>query len=571
MEKLPMWLNEGTKPTADYIKNGWRPEYKAPASYFNWMMNKTYLALEELQEHQGSFVSEEGRHDMRYWNGYVSAKIDGQWVRINKLPPITNIETESLNNAATLRWKNPVDETFTRVVLRYKVGSYPTSITDGYLAYEGNGETITVENLSNELDYYFRAFTVSTKNVMNDSMQTQTAIVQPARGSIFGVKIDMKNSNPATAVTYIDGATDSVPAQTINTFNGYVNGERTYIKSFDYGSWRNRFPFNQIKPCLFRNGTVYAYLDPYDFTKYANGTSAGYGDVMIEFPKIYWKIEKVGTDLFVRYSWLKLDSTYKCLAHMRGEEERDFIYISAYMGTTVEGKTRSLTNYTPTDKKEAFACRELAQANGPGYEMMTYHQMLMLQVLFLVMFKSRDSQASLGDGFYSAASSVNSPQKTGLLDKKGMFWGDTMTSMDRVKFCGIEDPWGNSNYFLEGIAIRDTDGKIFTANTNFKNTYFPTKDFTGYTETLYSLPPRKNSIGFISDVIGTTELGFIASQVTGSETTYFPDMSNYSLYEATSASFTATAGGTGGKSAGIFNCTFGDVYGNNIGSRISYY
>ncbi|PIC73352.1 fibronectin type III domain-containing protein [Sporosarcina sp. P17b] len=565
MEKLPVWLNEGTKPTSDYIDNGWRPEYKAPASYLNWMMNKSYRALEELQAHEGSFVSEEGRHGMRYWNGCVYAKIDDQWIRITKVPSITMFEGESMNNSVVLVWKNPVDDTFSRIIIRYKIGEYPTSVTDGYLAYEGDSETVIVKNLINDEEYYFRAFTVSVKNTMNDTLSGQTLTMLPARDSKFGVKIDTTNANPESALTYIDGAVESIPAQTVITLTGYDSGGKpTYSKSFSYGSWRKRFPFKDIKPCLFSNGKVVGYLDPYDFTKFDDGTtSTNNGDVMIEFPKIYWKIERVGTDVFVRYSKFQLDSSYKCLAHMRGTVEKDFIYISAYQGYTVAGKTKSMTGVSPTNGKFTNEFRTLAKANGAGYEMVTYHQLLMLQVLFLVMFKNRDSQTALGKGLYDENLPSIRVGRTGALDKKGMFWGDTMTTMDRVKFCGIEDLWGNLDCSLDGISVK-RDGSIVVANTGFNDNY------TGYDIYPSNFIANARNHGYVSDVTGTTEVGFVAGKLNGSQTTHYADVCSVSL-ENNVSNIGASFGGEDGSSMGMFRLTVDGGASLYKTSRISYY
>lgn len=50
MRELPIWNNPGLTPPQEFKQNGWQPGYKPPAQYFNWYMNRSYLALQELQQ-----------------------------------------------------------------------------------------------------------------------------------------------------------------------------------------------------------------------------------------------------------------------------------------------------------------------------------------------------------------------------------------------------------------------------------------------------------------------------------------------------------------------------------------
>ena len=92
----------------------------------------------------------------------------------------------------------------------------------------------------------------------------------------YGVSIDLTNSNPETAVTYTDDAVGMVAGST---------------------DWYKMRIFKDIKPCLFKNGSVVGYLNPDNFAQFEDGTKADItsgnaGDVMIEIPKIGYKISK---------------------------------------------------------------------------------------------------------------------------------------------------------------------------------------------------------------------------------------------------------------------------------------
>jgi hypothetical protein len=321
--------------------------------------------------------------------------------------------------------------------------------------------------------------------------------------TVYGVKIDTTNSNPLTALTYTDDAIGFTPALGNNG-------------NFNAGSWADKFPFNAIKPCLYKDGAVNYYLNPNDYTQKADGvtasdiTSGADGDVMIEFPKTWWKFETIGTDLYIKYSDLQMDEAYKCLAHMRGVTEKDFCYISAYMGYDLTSKLRSLSGKTPTASQTIGAFRTLAQANGTGYDQMAYYPLLMLQVLFTVMFKNRDSQTALGRGYADGnASSI----ATGGANAKGMFYGETTGKLQN-KFCGIEDFYGNIRYWIDGF-FSGASRNILIANQTFNDTG------SGYVD--YGVGAVANIGGYIDTVQGGTETGFIVKTVAGSATTHYAD------------------------------------------------
>lgn len=49
-EQLPQWENEGTQPPQSKRVEGWLPNEKPPASWFNWLFGRTYRVLKEFQE-----------------------------------------------------------------------------------------------------------------------------------------------------------------------------------------------------------------------------------------------------------------------------------------------------------------------------------------------------------------------------------------------------------------------------------------------------------------------------------------------------------------------------------------
>jgi len=427
----------------------------------------------------------------------------GGYVKKDKTPPpqCTNFIATKGNAIVDLSWVNPVDSDFVGIKILRKMGSYPTTVTDGTVVYTGANIAYTDTTVVNDTTYYYRAFAYDWDNNYNTTLQQD--IATPRAYVLYGVKIDTTNSNPALALTYTDGAIGFTSALGNNG-------------SFNAGSWADKFPFNLIKPCLYKNGAVNYYLNPNNYAQKADGvtasdiTSGTNGDVMIEFPKIYWKFETIGTDLYVRYSDVKIDASYKCLGHLRGTTEKDKCYISAYMGYNLSSELRSLSGKTPTVSQPIGAFRTLAQANGVGYDQMAFNQLTMLQVLYIVMFKNRDSQAALGRGYVDGNSSATA---TGGANSKGMFYGET-TGKQQNKFCGIEDFYGNLRYWIDGF-FSGSEWHILTANQNFNDTG------SGYVDN--GQGATANLSGYISYVQGTTETGFIVKATAGSATTHYSD------------------------------------------------
>lgn len=69
-------------------------------------------------------------------------------------------------------WKNPAKGPFSGVIIVYKTGSYPSSITDGTRIYKGSGSSSSANGISTAIctmpsentTYYFRAFSYATQN-----------------------------------------------------------------------------------------------------------------------------------------------------------------------------------------------------------------------------------------------------------------------------------------------------------------------------------------------------------------------------------------------------------------------
>lgn len=477
------------------------------------------VTIEDLKDHTDSGVaSEAGIHGIRYFEEKLQFNNGEGWIDIETesggIPPadMKNINIQIGNQELTLLFEDPDDTVIDGVTLVQwagtkvvrKVGSYPVDEKDGVLVLDNTERNKYKDvgfkdtGLVNGTTYYYGFFPYSTERAVNrNTTNRRQATPQPF--VTYGVKIDLTNSNPETSIVYTDDAV------------GKTGGS---------SEWDSLVPFNQIRPCVLKNGVVQYYLNPNDFTKKMDGTDADItsgndGDVMIEIPKMAYMIYTEGTDLYVKVtdnpSAKSVDPRYCFNAHSRDVEgDREKLYIGAYLGYDLSGKLRSLSGKKPTAERNIGTFRTQAQANGNGYDLVSFYPLTLLQCLYLIRYKNLDSQTALGRGYVDGNSaSIN----TGGTNAKGMFFGET-TGKQQMKFLGIEDFWGNLRWWIDGL-FSDENRHIKTAFKDFNDTG------AGYVDN--GQGAAANIGNYMSKPQGTSQTGFIAKEVTGSATTYFCD------------------------------------------------
>lgn len=438
---------------------------------------------------------------------YSNAGGDGDLLLAKPSLPCKSISAKEKDKAVHLTWEDPdspEDTTLysewasTRIVR--KEGGFPVDGNDGVIVVTSTTkneykDTAYVDSgLINGTTYYYRAFTCSV-----DSVYNLTDIVQdsatPRPFKVMTVQIDLNDSNPKTCGSYIGDALDMPSGKT---------SEATT-------AWQEFFGY---RPCLFKDGQVVGYLNPKNYSKFENGdpadiTSGDAGDVMVEFPRRGIKISKSGKIVTISMSENPEDEDFTYYAHNRGDAKKEYFYLGAYIGSWAYGteKLRSLSNESPGDGKTIGEYREYSHMNGDGYEQMTWWQWIYLQIMYVLQFKGNlNSQSTIGVGcgYHMAYAS------TGKLDTKGLFYG-TSDEFELVKAFGIECLWGNS-VFLEGLMM-DSNYNIYIATDNFND------DHKNYSK-INNVEPVD---GFIDDIYGTAELGFLPISTEGSGTTYFCD------------------------------------------------
>lgn len=297
----------------------------------------------------------------------------------------------------------------------------------------------------------------------------------------WGVRIDRTVGDPEKAVEYIGDAQGYDPARGANP-----------------GSWDNHPVFNKIKPCLLKEGKVAAYLNPNDYCYTEGGSSVDelrdFFDTMVEFGKIFYRIRQDN-----RYTYAEvtddpasLEDGFTDYAFSYKGKVRDKFYIGAYKGVIKNGQLRSVFGELPTGNKTIGEFRKAAQANGTGYEILPFNKLTLLQVLYLIRYKSLDSRAALGKGVTESSEC----KATGGADTDGLYSG-SQDGEKQIKCHGIEDFWGNVLEWVDGFITTD---KIAITDGNFNDKGDGYEAVADLPETVYG--------GVITEVHGNNKLGF---------------------------------------------------------------
>lgn len=473
-------------------------------------------AVETVNEHVTDTVStEDGVHGIRVHEGKIQTydAINNTWVDVESggggMAPnnVSGLKLKVMNRALQLRWEDPEDTyvegqllvTWKGTKLLMKQGAFPENVHDGTQlvdnqvrnAYQTTG--FVVENLQNEVEYFFQLFPYSDSGATNQNELNRISGT-PMPYKTMTVAVDLSNSNPATSCTYEDDAADMTPGSDAwDTFFGYY-------------------------PCLFKDGAEVGELNPNNFAQFKDGsaadiTSGSAGDVMIAFIERGVRITTTGNILRVSMTDDPGKEGFQYYAHRRGNEHREKFYLGAYKGYVASGKLRSLSGKAPTATQTIGTFRSQAHALGAGYENSGFYQLIFRQVMYLLKYRTLDSQSAVGRGYVDGNTAAVA---TGGTNAKGMTFGET-TGKQQMKLFGLEDFWGNIWEWIDGI-VTDGSHNMLTATDNFNDAG------TGYTN--QGKGASANIGNYMSKPQGTTETGFLAKEVNGSETTYFCDGAN---------------------------------------------
>lgn len=440
--------------------------------------------------------------------------------QITGLPPknLTLFTATGGDTKVTLKWNagdTIVDDqllcTVKGVMIRRSTTATPEKITDGDLVIDTTNlsGTYVDEDLTNDTTYYYRAFPYSDHGVynLNDENAAQAT---PKEYILLGFKIKKSESDPATRVEYTEMAEGLTPAST-NLSTGAV----------DLGSFANFWFITENKPCMVKSdGTIDYYLDPDDYTKKEDGVTASDvsntsydGNAMAKIPLTWLKIWEDSTYIYVNICDTKIDDDYHAYAHERSDGTvMDYIFLAMFEGSLTSSKVRSLKGQSVMNSQTGANELTYAKANGSLWSTRSWSHHNLINMLLVLLFKSTNLQATLGNGHYSGGSSASNLLTTGTISDKGQFYG---TSGNVAMKCfHIENYYGDQWERIEGC-VTDANKQILIKETPSYST-----SGSGYTAT--GIIPGGTSGGYISAETAD-DYGIIPTTASGSDSTYTPD------------------------------------------------
>lgn len=348
-------------------------------------------------------------------------------------------------------------------------------------------------------DSFIKDNSVSNLNCKMDFIDIAKANIDSI---VYGVKLDKSNPIGKSWATYTDDAVNFKPA--------YMDFENDV---FVDNGWEERWPYCDIRPCLYdrKNHKVVGYLDKNNYEVFEDQTPATITDdtdfiVMIEFPKIFYKITTDENFNYIQISNSELDG-FACYAHQVSNTTSEHIYVAAYAGP---GPDYSVIN---NDVYHFYSGMEIGIQNtallytynashdyGTNFCTISYPFNTLVCCLFAIMFKSTDVRYSLGVGF----TEIQDHYYTGELNKKGMNYGKSTSG--HTKLFGMEDYYGLAYTLSCGMYYSHKKEKYFY-NKNLSFFFTDASSFQAIEEN-YPPPPINPNKTVIVNIIGDTRIGF---------------------------------------------------------------
>lgn len=340
-----------------------------------------------------------------------------------------------------------------------------------------------------------------------DDINALKSTVIPTK--IYTIRIDLNNKDPYQSVTYMNDAVGFEPLS-VNQTTGECN----------YGSWKNIIDsVIKPKPCLYKGSKVITYLNPnnYALSVYGSGvdiTNESSSDIMIEFAKVFYKVEKTGNIIDFSIATQKPDNTWTSEAFLSEDglrKDRNYMYYSAYEGwIDSDNKLRSLSDKIPNANLSMYNYRSYARNNGNTYSLVSIAKRMYVSLLTILVTKSLDIKTSIGLGVSDLDyTGDNRAIKTGTMNTRGLFYG-TNSGREGIKVFGIENFIGNLAEFTEGL-VRLKD-KLYC-----KTTYPYNDNGTSY-KLIGAYPPEGS--GWVKSVIVSSQL-LIPSEYEASSNNHF--------------------------------------------------
>lgn len=278
-----------------------------------------------------------------------------------------------------------------------------------------------------------------------------------------------------------------------------------------------------MRRCVLKaDGTVNYYLNPENSNFKADGTpsvlTGADGNVMVEIPKHYIKVETVGNVDSFSVS-LTLEAGYvldPAFLKWNGTAmvEVPCRYFRAYEGFVSSGKLLSVSGVTPTRSQTIATFRGQATANGAGWHLTDWNLLNTIKRLCYIEFCDFIVTKYLGNGNDTGSDyGITTGQSNALGNRSS-----NSTHNDKyMSYRGIENMYADIWEFVDGVNVNN-----YQFYVNGKYSTFQSDVFTGdYAAKGPLISAAANSL--IKRCNVSADGGFIPTTVGGSTTTFYGD------------------------------------------------
>ncbi len=301
-----------------------------------------------------------------------------------------------------------------------------------------------------------------------------------------------------------------------------------------------------MKRCVVNDaGVVQYYLYPGNSILKEDGVTpadltGADGQVMVEIPKFYYKYEKDGNKHRWWISAVARAGYELHPAFRKGATEYDYRYYGAYPGVLydlsasayIDGDGSgtqhgagdmlgSISGKKPITNINRASFRTFAEERGAGWHQEDYFLFSAVQLLYITEYADFNAQAmiSAGNTKFAAWDFDTDIAATGKSNGDGNASGGQSTtngnSGDYVSYRGIEDIFGNTWRFIDGINVRNYDPLGGVAYASYAFLCDDPDNFDDDTIVNYTVVPNDTlaeADGYISALIAT-KLGFLPKSI----------------------------------------------------------
>ena len=279
-----------------------------------------------------------------------------------------------------------------------------------------------------------------------------------------------------------------------------------------------------MRRCVVKaNGTVNYYLNPDNSNFKEDGTpsvlTGADGNVMVEIPKHYIKVETVGNvdslnvsltpeaGYVLDPSFLKWNGTSMV--------EVPYRYFRAYEGFVSGSKLLSVSGVTPTRSQTIATFRTQAMTNGAGWHLTDWNLLNTIKRLCYIEFCDFIVTKYLGNGNDTGSDyGITTGQSNALGNRSS-----NSTHNDKyMSYRGIENMYADIWEFVDGVNVNN-----YQFYVNGKSSTFASDVFTGDYVAKGPLTVAGAANSLIKRCAVSSDGGFIPTVIGGSTTTFYGD------------------------------------------------